>query len=598
MASFIIDEPFDVCWSRNPIRYGIHSGFAQTVSGLTIEVKLIFRKESESFNDIITQTFSPDSDGNIFVDFSFILDSLLTYQLPDLNISLPEQVLTQKGYYYIEYREISSLDGNPPWNSTIDKIRIILKGGLSIESWSADKFFSEYLPNEKKFLSWQESGYMATVKERLYLHYFSVMSTSSQAYVIILIHFSDSSEQTISIPVGSASGIEKFSLFLIPTGIEQLQLHLLASDRIIQWWEVSIKLGEAVLAGPFKYVCDYRYYKDEVQFIYFNSLGGCDNIRIRGNWETQHTRDIAEVERVVNPFYGNSNELPAMVDDSIFKERITWKGNAGYMSRQQQDRYRELLLSRKRVTVFRGRWINARILNKSTSLFNTVDQLINLPMEWALGYDNINYTPADANFGNLNIPVSSPNSLRIEGVRYNVHTLVWNTENATAFLIKGYFYDEVSGSLINSNPVAFSRTTKENSLDLDLGNYRHARCRVFAYKNGYISGASVEITFPVVDVSVCPIVTNIHVIGWSNNAVNIGWNGAESHFTYEVIGTLTNNSDTGLLAPSVGWVTFTSLVSNSVTIDINTFRSIQISVRAICVGTESPIVNSAVINKP
>lgn len=587
---FIIDEPYEVSWSRNPIRYGIHTTTSLDVSGIVIEVKLKFKTVENTFSDIITQSLAPDKEGNVFIDISFILDSLLKYQLPDLVSNTVEPIVLQKGFFYIDYREISSLNGNQGWNTTKDRIRTVIKGGLSNESWSRERFFTDYLPSHKMFLTWQESGYLASPKEILFLHFLSVTSTFSQLSISVKVHYSDSAEILKSVLIGPDTGVNKYDIYIIPVGVEQLQLHLLNPDKNIQWWEVTILQDSTLLTSPYRFIYDYRYFKDEVQFNFFNSLGGIDSIRIKGNWETTHVRDVTEIERVSDPYAYNQNELPAEIDDNVFKERITWKGNAGFMNSKQQDRYRDLFLSRKRVAIFRGRWVNARILNKNTSLYNTAENLSNLPLEWSFGFDNVSYTPDSVAFGNMNLQTIAPYNLKVVAVKLNVHTLSWDSDCALAFSIIGHFYDQVNSSLDNNNVASFTCVSQTNTIDIDLNNFRHAKCKVFAYKSGAISKTSGEFTFPVLDVAACPIVTNIHVSSRVGSNVTIAWNGSSFHASFELSLSFTNNSDTGPLVPPTAWGNV-FVDTNSATINMNTFLKMVVTVRAICIGSESPLSN-------
>lgn len=597
MAIFIIDEPFEVNWSRNQVRYGIHTDTTLDTPGLVLEVKLRYRSRDDLFRDIVTQSLTPDENGNIFLDVSFILDSLLTYQLPEITNNAVQQIINQSGDFYIDYREITSSNNAPSWISTVDKVRKVIKGGLSYESWSGGNFFTQYIPVEKIFLTWQPTGYLSAASEQLYLHYLSTSAIDDQVTARIKIHFADSSEDNSKIINVGSAGIAKYDIYCIPAGCDQLQLQQVAPEKIIQWWEIAIYNGSTILAGPYRYVLDYRYYGDEIQFNFFNSLGGIDSIRIRGNWEIQHTRDTAEIERISDAYYYNTNELPAMVDDAVLKERITWKGDAGYMSRIQQDRYRELLLSRKRVALIRDRWINARILNKSTSLYNKGEQMTSLPLEWAFSYDNISYTPSNVDFGSLNVPAMPPYNIRITAVNLNTHTLEWDSDSALAFSIQGEYFDEAKGTFVDNNPSPFKRTAQANILELGLAKFRHAKLKILAYGSGYISKLSSELIFPLLNPISCPLVSNIHLIGWVGNNVTIAWDGAAAHKSFELICTFSNNSDSGPLAPPIGWDNI-YVNTNSAVINTNTFRKLDVKIRANCLGTESPISNTFTTNKP
>lgn len=592
---FIIDEPYEISWSRNPIRYGFHTTTDLDIPGIVLEIKLKFKTTENSFRDVITQSLAPDTEGNVFVDLSFILDSLLTYQLPDLAVNSVEQVVSQKGSFFIEYREVNSQDGNLAWSNTENKICTVIKGGLSNESWSRDKFFTDYLPIQKMFMTWQETGYLASPKELLFLHFISITSTLSQLTVLVKVHYSDSSEALKNIPLGAVSGVNKYDVFIIPAGVEQLQLHVINPDKTIRWWEIAIFDNTTPLTIFYRYIYDYRYFKDEIQFNFFNSLSGIDSIRIKGNWETTHIRDVAEIERILDPYSYNQNELPAAVDDNVFKERLTWKGNAGFMNRKQQDQYRELLLSRKRFAVFRGRWINARILNKNTSLYNTAENLANLPLEWSFGFDNVNYTPAYVDFGNMNLQTSSPNNIKVVAVKLNVHTLSWESDSALAFSVRVELYDQVDGSFGNSSVSLFTKVSQTNTLDVDLADFRRAKCKILAYKPGAISKDSDDFSFPILDVEACPLITNIHVTAREGSNLIIAWDGSPNHASYELSLSFNNNSDSGPLAPSTAWGSI-YVDTNSATINMSTFLKLVVTVRAICLGSESPFSNPFTVN--
>jgi hypothetical protein len=596
MAIFIIDEPYAISWSRNPVRYAIHTDTAIDTPGLVLEVKVRFRSGEDLFKDIVTQSLSPDPNGNVFLDISFILDSLLSFDLPNLTAPGIQQVVIQRGEFFIEFRELTSTSTDTEWLSTVDKKRIVLKGGLSFEAWQGGNFFIEYLPANKAFMTWIKTGYLAKINESLFLHFLSYTDETVQVRATVKIMYADGTEDnTVSLAVGPSAGISKFQLFIIPSGAIQLGIDSL-SVKAIRSWEVSVVSGSTILAGPYRYTMDYRYDNDEVNFNFYNSLGGIDSIRIRGKWETEHVRETAEVERLADSYYYNSNELPAMIDDAIFKERITWKGNAGYMTRALQDSYRELLLSRKRMVAINKRWVNARILNKTTKLYSKGQQLPDFPIEWAFSYDNVNFTPSYVQLSPISDASNIPHNLRITAVSQNKHTIEWDADDALAFSIEGDFYDNVEGNLVNSTPIPFKRSSQNKMVLLDLKKYRHARLKIVAYGSGFISGASALLTFPLLNNAACPPASGITLTSWVDNIAIITWEGNPAHSSYEVMVSLTEYVGENPTAPPIVWY---GLYLNDPTATLNTltYTKLSIKIRCLGIGLESSVTSPTIYIK-
>ena len=137
----LLERPYQVCFSRNPVAYKLQTNTALSTQGLKIDVRLMFRRFGA--NDFIQQiaiSLVPDSSGIAEIDFSKVLDSLVDYSLPAITTAVPERAFDQVGEFYVGYREITTAAPNPAWTTDSSTIRVI-KGGLPYEKWQGPNYF-------------------------------------------------------------------------------------------------------------------------------------------------------------------------------------------------------------------------------------------------------------------------------------------------------------------------------------------------------------------------------------------------------------------------------------------------------------------------
>ena len=173
MAILVNRRPHTHNFSGNPVHYELYSSLASVDATVFFEVKVMFRKLSAlNYAEIVTLPYSPVN-GYADIDLKDILDSLLEYALPSFNNPFETTVwdaAPQTGHFYLEFREITSGNPDPSWDdSEKDFERFVLKGGLNDFKYQGNNFWLNYFFVANPFLTWQQSGRLASYNERMYL---------------------------------------------------------------------------------------------------------------------------------------------------------------------------------------------------------------------------------------------------------------------------------------------------------------------------------------------------------------------------------------------------------------------------------------------
>lgn len=407
MAVTILEKPHTIAFSRNPVNYSLITDTAITTAGLTIEVKLFFQAfNTVGFSEVITLPLTPDNTGKVQVDFKKILDSLVNFELPTFDIAV-QKAFAQVGFYYIDYREITTATPNPAWLSQMPGTpHVVIKGGLPYERWQGPNWFVNFDYPEKPYLTWQPSGRECATWEKMWLSYFHMKASDSEFVVKYKVVYTDSTVNTdkeLSFPAAEPTycGIYRF-----PTGIDQLGLTALEPAKKIYYYEVQIfdRLpdGDLPITTPYLYYVDYTIDYQTQQFNYFNSLGSIDSIRILGDIErvVEYERDIAE-NNPGHEYYIDENLVPMLFTQQVL-EQVSFKGNIGWLDAfKTQDLIRDLLVSKGVHQVKYNRWWPINITSRQADLGSLIADKRDLPLEWNYGFTNENYAPEWATIGGM-----------------------------------------------------------------------------------------------------------------------------------------------------------------------------------------------------
>lgn len=393
MAIIVTERPNFINFSKNPIRYQLTTDIDPATPGLSVEVQLYFKQINEvDYKLVIQFPCAVDSVGNIVLDLNKLLDTQLSYLLPLIDNSITH-ASTQSGSFYIAYRELTGT--NPPW--TTDNFKYyILKGGLPFEKWQKNNFFDNY--DGKYWLTWQPQSILLAAWQSswvTYMHY-NAESENSQLSVKVKVFYSDGTTDNSIVLVGAVNPTNfQYSIYHIPIGLQQLTIDLVAGDKQVRYYQISVFINDVYQSVTYEVFVDYNQDYQKLQFNFFNSLGGFDSLRILGEIEKDPEYSRDQSESFIEGNYYNSGNLPAQQSNVQVIEQMNYKGMVGYVSTEKNhDRLREILLSKGNVYLINfKRFIPVIITTKSAAFGNPKSPQRELQIEWSYAYTNESYAP-------------------------------------------------------------------------------------------------------------------------------------------------------------------------------------------------------------
>lgn len=407
MAIQVTKRPYEFSFSGNPVLYELYSAQAAANSSIFFEVKLRFAPMGGAFTDVVSVPYSP-TEGYAKINLQDLLHSQLKNELP--TFSTDETAIhaapAQSGRYYIEYREITAANPEPSWDaSEKDMERLVVWGGIDYFRFRANNFWVNYYNSvspdtaENPFFTWQLSGRMAPLSERMYLLWFNTTSLpASSLQVRVTVTYTDGTTAQVNKDFPSAvRGVGYF----IPSGAEQWGLPAL-STKDIWYWTVQVRNTAAgvPVSVAFKYEGDNRNDYKGITLHYRNSLNGLDSIRITGVVEKNLTYSFTEQARTAEPDYYNGHYITPQSEVVDVRERQPYKGDIGHLGREEQDRLRDAQLIRQVWMVKWNRWIPVKILTAQFNQESSLSSRWTMPIEFELAYEGGRfYTPGSVELG-------------------------------------------------------------------------------------------------------------------------------------------------------------------------------------------------------
>jgi hypothetical protein len=374
----------------NEIRY-ILSVTDPNTAGCEVEVEIYYHDITQT-QGVLLKSFSlvPPPDGLVYTPVADYLDSLLKHELPSLIGPEIQPINDQVKTYYIRFRQITKADPNPDWQTDIAFKRTVILGGVEQSKFKRNNFFVSYLQSSKAFLTWQPSGRFVHPDEKQYL---TVLLTSPADFnVKITTWFTDSTSNIKLLPYTSAGNV----LFRIKTGAKELGLDNIAPTKQIHFYTVEVinTNNNTTIAAPYRYYIEYRPLYNFYDIAFFNSLGGLDTIRVKGqvDWKIQTTSD--DVEHVIYKDTYNTEKPRSQFSQSNTLKRDNYSGDAGWRrTKEEQESLVEILVSKGRYEIIDGRWIGLINLKSTLDLRSNADKTWSYPIEWSYGYTDKVFTP-------------------------------------------------------------------------------------------------------------------------------------------------------------------------------------------------------------
>jgi microcystin-dependent protein len=385
----IVTQPPLLNFSRNPVRYTISTSTPMATVGFYISVSIFF---NNSATPVLQLPLMPDNVGRASIDVRAIIDSLLEYELPG-RAAVIRKITRQRGLLKLRFSEVTKLvpvDAHPVTTNEV----IVIKGGMAYQIWQPT-FFTAYVNPHKFYFSWWPSGREVAPWQKLYLNYLHTTATVSDCDLHAIVQYNDGSSKSKTLDIVPAGTLEQYKLYRLPTGFFDLGLDALDTENVPTSYEVFLRDGDgATVYTPYHYSLNHRMDYEKVVLSFFSSLGNMETLRITGEVDASEDRENTSAELYVS---GATNyKIPPSVVVASVNMRETYKGNIGYCDlRSVQELRRDLFYSLQAYWIINGRFWPIEILNKNVDRGRLSGQIHDMPVEWAFGYYNGNFTPND-----------------------------------------------------------------------------------------------------------------------------------------------------------------------------------------------------------
>jgi hypothetical protein len=440
MSIQITKRPFDRVFSGNPVHYELFSNLAVTDADVSFEVRLKFKYVTDLvYTQIVTLPYSPIN-GYATIDLKEILDGVLEFELPQFGVdeATPWLSAKQTGKFYLEYREITSANPNPDWDSSEAAYPcFVLKGGLNDFKYQGNNFWLNYYDINFPFLTWQYNGRLAAIDERMYLTWLINTDRAGSSLVVKVFYRDGTVDTTTQVGLSVTTGLIG-AIYYIPVGATQLNLRSLDVSKEIWYWTAQIVdvNDSSTYSEIFKYELDNRNDYNGITLNYRNSLGGLDSVRVRGSVEKKLDYNFSELEATITPNYFDGHFFQPQKIVSGNLEQVVYSGNIGLLKKEEQERLRDAQMLRETWTAKNKKWVPLNILTRGFTLVKTEDQRWSMPIDFTLGYNGAEYyTPESVDLGegvftaNVCLAYMSPMSVVRDAITADDAWVVNGTEN-------------------------------------------------------------------------------------------------------------------------------------------------------------------------
>lgn len=386
MELAVVNKPpaFNLAGNTQTFEIWIAPFFAQAATlnfHLNVAIEIEQTLNSNVFQEVRQFTLYPSAEGRMQFDVASLVECFVSQFIPSPTLKAP----TICNSHIIRYRvKASLLDGVSILASIDPSTHYCMLGGLPVEEFYPDKFLTEFIGAQKQFLRY------TTAKDPAYLDqvkYISFLATHVGDYTPVLrIKLSDGS--LVNSPFTPINVITDYAVVCIPIGFGVLNLQALVPVNLsVVWYEVLVNDSNGLYCEADRFYIDHRPFYEYKDLLYPNSLGGVETIRIRGiiDHEVEVTQSKSEVVQLSKVF---GNIVTHQYNNFYASEREVFKGETGYITKEQLIRLRDLLLQTLAYHVDEGRLLAVEVNAKTVKLFSARDSMFTMALEWRYGYDN------------------------------------------------------------------------------------------------------------------------------------------------------------------------------------------------------------------
>ena len=393
MAHNIIERPHAFCMSKNEIRY-VYQLTNLNRAGLFLEVKLFYDKGNGAIQIGDSFKLKPDTAGYVYFYCNAYIDSVLTYQMPDLS-TFKTAAFSQYARIWVSTREVDDANTDV-WNDHEEtKKRLAFKMGVEKHFYSRNNVFN-YINTYKPPMTWHATNRYVFASQPNVITFFNKEGQFDDKTMEVKYFSVDDITNELTTTI-SLQGIDTYLIHfnLLPNflGIS------LTAGKLYKFSVAIYNATGTYYLDPFTFFIDYRPFYQYWDLLYFNALGGVDSLRITG--EQNETLDINQIDGDGGFSYNEWNALnktPDFTAYSTFTRKF--KGDIGFTDTKKEQLVKaELFVSPLIYMIVDGRSVRVSSINRSVDLGKKIEDISSLPIEWQLAEENDVYTPDFAKLG-------------------------------------------------------------------------------------------------------------------------------------------------------------------------------------------------------
>jgi len=338
---------------------------------------------------VITEVQYPISPGISTATVPYLedlIDPLLKYVRPSFLTPgaaayVPEEMTTNIRGFKVRFAE--ALPGSLPSFTQDTFVTKAIKGGIGSLNFIATAIVNDgvhtdlvALPPNGRFLTHVPSGRLQRPDEWGWLLY---LCTENEAVrnVTYEVLYADGLSASITRAVPNAgAGDTTYRNWYIPTGVAQCGLD--PTSRGVISYTIRVVHGAGfppTIVASYTIMVDNRPYYHPFTLHYRNSLGGWDNLCLRGEAEHSADAERSEYARSIND---SINGTANWYNTSL---RPKFKCFTGYMSGEHLTALQDLMLSSECAILLGSSWLPVRVASKSLTHFNSRDSLHSAQLE-------------------------------------------------------------------------------------------------------------------------------------------------------------------------------------------------------------------------
>lgn len=378
MALVLTSDPYDIAFSKNPIKFK----FANTYHKMLLEIYVQDPVQTSNYNLITTLDSLLDSPE---FDIWEYLDNELTYEFPTISqnsIINNTQCVRMYKLTAKAYDDSNTLQQTLQVDNSANNY-IVMKGGLSYELYSTTSFFSNYISTNKGFLTWNNEANIH-IDQKFYLPFLKYSTDSHRVWCRI--YYTDGTSETKQKTDFLGT---QWNLFQIAAGWEALKSYFgIVHDLIPYKYEFSIRKATdgTYLSEVFTVNISSEVKRYAKTFMYYNSLCGLEVLYATGS--IVENLDISTTKTNV---ISDDNYL--IESENYALSKTNFEVAAGYILKASKQALKDFVHS---TDIIEQKAINVSIVIKKRSIsISEDDNLHNFKFKYSYNYQDRVASPSE-----------------------------------------------------------------------------------------------------------------------------------------------------------------------------------------------------------